>query len=253
VSLIKKSTLLPILTCLLATLLSGGAAKANLLENIADVAGGAAAVYGRSKIARDRIDLDVLEIEMALRLALAHGSEQARQRLAAEAAVKELTVAVLPVEWHRAREVAERFGYTRDFERLEDELVIAIQNALPQIDEQIRRLLGELRFSQVQDILYSDRADAATRYLWRLASDTLAREIRPFLGDQLQQTGVLKTSEKIASRLRGLPVGRLQADLSQHGLNKSLHSYFGQMAKAEARLRANPSSHPNEVVRRVFG
>lgn len=99
--------------------------------------------------------------------------------------------------------------------------------------------------------------DAATTYLRRSTSQSLANLFSPIMENALSGTGALRLLDDVTNELRGIPFGPqlgrdAKRDLIAHGVDFGLKGLFTYVGDEEAAIRRNPAKRTSEILRRVF-
>ncbi len=241
--------------CACATSLSI-TANAGLFDNLADVADGALAAYGQNGEHRDRHDLTASEIDNALREALTVGAGYAGQQLsrsADDANSRGLRIP-LPLKWREAREVAQRIGYSGDFDSLHRQLNAAAIASVPALVELIDNEVNAIAFSNPAELLHSSEKTAVSDYLKVTSNASLRTYLHPVVKQALVSSGATATGLKIATRVGNLPMVRnLPLDLTDHVVDSTIENFFRQLGLQEAAIRTNPRRRTSGLLKKVFG
>ncbi len=99
--------------------------------------------------------------------------------------------------------------------------------------------------------------DAATTYLRRSTSSSLAGLFSPIMENALQGTGALRLLDDVTNELRSIPFGPslgfdAKRDLIAHGVDWGLKGLFTYVADEERAIRRDPAKRTSEILRRVF-
>jgi hypothetical protein len=94
---------------------------------------------------------------------------------------------------------------------------------------------------------------AATGYFRSRTSDALRARFRPLVDERMQQVGVYRIYEPLASRYAALPfVTKPALDLDAYVTDRALDGLFGMLEREERRIREDPAARSSELLRRVF-
>jgi hypothetical protein len=97
--------------------------------------------------------------------------------------------------------------------------------------------------------------DAATQYFRQKTSDRLIAAFSPSVETSLNRTHATKYYGDIATTYNRLPLAfeKVNPDLTSHVVGKAVDALFDQIAREEARIRANPLARTTDLLRKVFG
>jgi hypothetical protein len=231
-------------------------ASAGLFDNLADVADGALAAYGHTDGHRDRRDLTSAEIDNALREALALSAGYAGQQMARSghyANGKGLMIP-LPLKWREARKVAQRIGYSGDFDSLHQQVNTAAIESVPALIKLIDNEVDALAFTNPVELLHSSEKTAASEYLRKYSDASLRTYLRPVVKRALVRSGASATGLKIATRVGSLPMVRnLPLDLTDHVVDATIENFFRQLGLQETAIRTDPRRRTSGLLKKVFG
>lgn len=227
--------------------------QANVFDNLVEAANGALATYGRADAPSRRTDLTREEVTIALRELLTVGSANVVARLEAHGYDQPAVRIELPRRWSKAKSIAARIGYRRQFEELETSLAQTAVAVAPQTRELLNKLIAGLDIEDPRSVLHGGGA-AATRQLQIQVTEQLALQLHPIVGQTLDTTGTIKAKNEIARNVKHLPLVKLlETDFTGHVVEKSLHGFFHYLAEEERAVRARPEKRTTELLRRVFG
>lgn len=224
-----------------------------MFDNIVDAANGALATYGRADAPSRRTDLTSSEVNAALREVLIIGCDNVVRRLQASGYSDSAVRIELPKKWNKARKIAARIGYSREFDELERKLAEAAVKVAPATRELINELIAELNLEDPRAVLHGGEF-AATAQLQSQVGQQLASRLHPIVNESLRSVGVLKASDEIARRVKHLPVVRLlETDFADHVVEESLDGFFHYLAQEEREIRLQPAGRNSDLLQRVFG
>jgi len=96
--------------------------------------------------------------------------------------------------------------------------------------------------------------DAATQYFRARMGPQLMEEMRPVVESSLADVGALKAFDGMIGKYRSLPfVPDVEADLTQHVLEKAMDGIFHYVALEEAAIRKDPLKQSTKLLKKVFG
>ncbi len=230
--------------------------SAGLFDNLADVADGALAAYGQGAEHRDRRDLTATEIDDGLREALVVSASVAGERLSRRDSYVNGSRLLIPLphEWRKARAVAQRIGYSGDFNVLHKQLNEAAVAAIPALTQLIDAEVDALSFSNPAELLHSSKKTAASEYLRSSSDSSLRTTLHPIVRQALVNSGATATGLKIATRVGSLPMVRnLPLDMTDHVVDLSIENFFRQLGLQESAIRSNPQRRTSGLLKKVFG
>lgn len=233
-----------------------GAAVAGLFDNLKELAGGAVVAYGPNAGQRERQDLSVTEIDDGLREALAASARSAKSRIeSSRGYYGDPSVRIaLPHSWEQSRQVADRIGFSGDFDRLQVQLNQAADAALAEILRATASGIDTIEFDDPRELLQSSERHAATLFLRASVRARVIDAIVPVVSEALLANGAIDTAHKIARRTgQQQPTGKLNQDLARHVVNASVAGFFRQMARHEEAIRLNPGRRTTSLLKKVFG
>lgn len=84
-------------------------------------------------------------------------------------------------------------------------------------------------------------------------SSPLLAEMKPIVDTSLNEVGAIKSYNKAMGKYKDLPlVPDVQADLSQHVLDKGIAGIFHYLAIEEKAIRENPAKRTTDLLKKVF-
>lgn len=96
--------------------------------------------------------------------------------------------------------------------------------------------------------------DAATEYFRVRTSDALRARFAPIAQDGMRKVGLYRSYEEIKRAYERIPLMTMPApDLERQVTDRALEGLFLELAKEEAKIRADPAARSTELLRRVFG
>ena len=85
-------------------------------------------------------------------------------------------------------------------------------------------------------------------------SAPLSDEMRPVVESSLNEVGAIKSYDNVMGEYKKLPlVPDVQADLTQHVLDKGIDGIFYYLALEEGKIRNDPAKRTTELLKKVFG
>lgn len=158
----------------------------------------------------------------------------------------------LPEELHTAKKWLSRIGMEGSLVDLENRMNQAAEAATPQAKALFMGAIAEMSIDDAKAI-YSGPNDAATQYFREKMGGPLGELIRPVVDKSLAEAGAVKTFNDIMSKYKDIPfVPDVNADLSDHTVNKGLDGIFHYLAEEEAAIRQDPAARTTELLKKVF-
>jgi hypothetical protein len=135
---------------------------------------------------------------------------------------------------------------------LENKLNEAAETATEKAKPLFINAIKELSWEDVKTIL-NGPDDAATQYFKGKMSSPLAAEMKPIVDSSLNEVGAINAYNSAMGKYKALPlVPDVQADLSQHVLNKGIDGIFYYLALEEKAIRENPAKRTTDLLKKVF-
>jgi hypothetical protein len=194
------------------------------------------------------------DIADALKEALSIGSENVVSQLSAPGGFNsDSNIRIpLPDSLQTVQKTMNKFGMGSSLNDLENKLNEAAETATEKAKPLFLNAIKEMSWDDVKTIL-NGPDDAATQYFKGKMSSPLSAEMKPIVDNSLNQVGAIKTYNNAMGQYKNLPlVPDVQADLSQHVLNKSIDGIFYYLAAEEKQVRENPAKRTTELLKKVF-
>jgi hypothetical protein len=98
-------------------------------------------------------------------------------------------------------------------------------------------------------------ADAATQYFRQKTAADLTAAFTPSVKTSLDRTHATKHYADIANTFNRFPLttARIDPDLTAYVVGEAVDALFDQVAREEARIRANPAARTTAILEKVFG
>ena len=93
---------------------------------------------------------------------------------------------------------------------------------------------------------------AATGYLRKNTSTSLAAAFRPVIEESLEKSGASKHWNSIMTNYNKISFQKVNADLTGYVTDKALQALFMQIADQEKKIRKDPSERTSELLKTVF-
>jgi len=194
------------------------------------------------------------EIAGALKDALSIGSENVVSQLSAPGGFNsDSNIRIpLPDSLQAVQKTMNKFGMGSSFNNLEDKLNEAAETATEKAKPLFLNAIKEMSWDDVKTILNGPN-DAATQYFKGKMSAPLSAEMKPIVDSSLNEVGALKTYNNAMGKYKNLPlVPDVQADLTQHVLDKGIDGIFYYLAIEEKQIRENPAKRTTDLLKKVF-
>ena len=195
------------------------------------------------------------DIAGALKDALTVGSENVVSQLSAPGgfnADPEIHIP-LPESLMTVQETMNKFGMGSALNNLELKLNEAAEVATEKAKPLFVDAIKQLTWDDVKNIL-NGPDDAATQYFKGKMSAPLSAEMKPVVENSLNQVGAIKSYDNVMGKYKSLPlVPDVQADLTQHVLDKGVDGIFYYLALEEGKIRNDPAKRTTELLKKVFG
>ena len=194
------------------------------------------------------------EIAGALKDALTVGSSNVVSQLSAPGGFNsDANIRIpLPDSLQTVQKTMNKFGMGSYLNNLENKLNAAAESATEKAKPLFINAIKELTWDDVKTIL-NGPDDAATQYFKGKMSSPLSSEMKPIVDSSLNEVGAINAYNNTMGKYKSLPlVPDVQADLSQHVLNKGIDGIFYYLALEEKAIRENPAKRTTELLQKVF-
>ncbi|MFK8027255.1 MAG: DUF4197 domain-containing protein [Gammaproteobacteria bacterium] len=194
------------------------------------------------------------DIAGALKDALSIGSENVVSQLSAPGGFNsDSNIRIpLPDSLQTVQKTMNKFGMGSSLNNLENKLNEAAETATEKAKPLFLNAIKELTWTDVKTIL-NGPDDAATQYFKGKMSSPLSAEMKPIVDASLNEVGAINTYNNAMGKYKALPlVPDVQADLSQHVLNKGIDGIFYYLAIEEKQIRENPAKRTTDLLKKVF-
>ena len=159
----------------------------------------------------------------------------------------------LPESLTTVQETMNKFGMGSALNNLELKLNEAAEVATEKAKPLFIDAIKQLTWDDVKNIL-NGPDDAATQYFKGKMSAPLSAEMKPVVENSLNQVGAIKSYDNVMGKYKSLPlVPDVQADLTQHVLDKGVDGIFYYLALEEGKIRNDPAKRTTELLKKVFG
>lgn len=158
----------------------------------------------------------------------------------------------LPDSLQTVQKTMNKFGMGSSLNNLETKLNEAAETATEKAKPLFLNAIKEMSWTDVKTIL-NGPSDAATQYFKGKMSSPLAAEMKPIVDASLNEVGAINSYNSAMGKYKSLPlVPDVQADLSQHVLNKGIDGIFYYLAIEEKAIRENPAKRTTDLLKKVF-
>lgn len=194
------------------------------------------------------------EIATALKEALTTGSDNVVNQLSAPGGFNsDANIRIpLPESLQTVQKTMNKFGMGSSLNNLEIKLNEAAESATDKAKPLFIDAIKQLSWEDVKTIL-NGPDDAATRYFQSKMSAPLAEEMRPIVDTSLNEVGAINAYNNAMGQYQSLPlVPDIQANLTDHVLDKGIEGIFYYLAIEEKAIRQNPAKRTTELMKKVF-
>ena len=226
---------------------SGCANQSQLLEGLEDIV---AQTSGQSAGV-----LSIADISAGLKEALTVGSGLVVSQLGQPDGYNADPVVriPLPTTLVRAKEFAARVGLQSSFDSLENRLNLAAEQAVPKARSLFVDAIRQMTLDDARGILQGPD-NGATLFFERTMGGRLRDAMRPVIDNSLSQVGAVRGFNQLLASYRQIPFAPpVEADLTEHVLDKGMGGIWHYMAAEEKAIRNNPVKRTTELLQRVFG
>lgn len=158
----------------------------------------------------------------------------------------------LPEQLGQVKTVLAKVGMDSMLTDLETQLNRAAEVATPKAKQLFFGAIQDMTLDDVMSI-YNGPDDSATQYFRSRMSEPLAVEMKPVVDASLSDVGAAKSYEAVMDRYNSVPfVPRVDADLSNYVVEKSMDGIFYYLAREEAAIRQDPAKRTTDLLKRVF-
>jgi len=237
-----------LILCLSLTIaLTGCSNSSSVLKELEQAAGQVLADSGGG--------LSTNDIARDLKQALSVGSQNVVGQLGQANGFNNDPVAHIPLprSLEKVRDVARKVGLSGELDNLEVRLNRAAEQATPKAKALFLSAISRMSIDDAVGILRGPD-DAATQYFRGTMGSDLADEMRPIIDDSLAQVGAVRSFNSLLASYRKIPLAPpIEADLTNHVLEKGVDGIFHYIAVEEKAIRDNPVKRTTELLQRVFG
>jgi hypothetical protein len=158
----------------------------------------------------------------------------------------------LPAQLDQVKNVLGKVGMDSMLSDLETRLNRAAEIATPKAKQLFIGAINDMTLDDVMAI-YNGPEDSATQYFRSKMAGPLAIEMKPVIDESLADVGAANSYEAAMERYNSVPfVPKVDADLSNHVVEKGMDGIFYYLAKEEAAIRQDPAKRTTDLLKRVF-
>ncbi len=199
--------------------------------------------------------LTIDEITRGLKEALSQGSSNVVGQLGKSNGFNSdpLVRIPLPSTLQKGRDIAAKVGLAGSFDQLQNKLNEAAEVATPKAKDLFLGAIRQMTVADAQSILRGPD-NAATKYFEDKTRTQLSGAMRPIVDQSLSQVGAVNTFNQLLAQYKSIPFApKLNADLTQHVVDKGMDGIFRYLAAEEKAIRENPVKRTTALLKRVFG
>jgi len=199
--------------------------------------------------------LSTNEIARGLKQALSVGSQTVVGQLGQVDGFNSDPVAHIPLPrgLEKVRDVVRKVGLSGELDNLETRINRAAELATPKAKALFVSAISRMTIDDAVGILRGPD-DAATQYFQGTMGEDLADAMRPIIDDSLSQVGAVRSFNSLLASYRKIPLAPpIEADLTDHVLEKGVNGIFHYIAVEEKAIRENPLKRTTDLLQRVFG
>ena len=221
--------------------ISGGAPSADLFDKLKKQLGGDD---------KKEQSLSTDEVGSGLKEALSVGTETVVANLGQKDGfnLDPLIHIALPGELDQVKKILGKVGMDSMLADLELEMNRAAEIATPKAKQLFVQSIKDMTMDDVMAI-YNGPDDSATQYFKSKMSAPLGQEMKPVIDESLADVGAVKTYDDIMKRYYSVPFApKVEADLSDHVMEKAMDGIFYYLAMEEAAIRENPAKQTTDLL-----
>lgn len=199
--------------------------------------------------------LSAAEITSGLKEALTVGTGRVVDQLgSADGFLKDQSIHIpLPESLGTVQNALQKIGMSGLLDDLETRLNRAAEQATPEAKKLFLNAISEMTIDDAMAI-YNGPNDAITRYFQTKTEKPLAQAMKPIVDEKLHMSGAMISYNSVMGKYRSLPfVPDVQANLTDHVLDRGISGIFHYLALEEAAIRTNPVKRTTELLQKVFG
>ncbi len=156
----------------------------------------------------------------------------------------------LPKALQDVQKTAAKFGLDGQFNDLQNKLNAAAESATPKAKSLFVEAIQDMSIDDAKTIL-NGPDNAATEYFKGRMSGPLGKAMEPVINESMAEVGALQSYNELRSNV-GAFAPDVQADMTQHVLDKGMDGIFFYLAQEEAAIRQDPAKRTTELLQKVF-
>lgn len=138
-----------------------------------------------------------------------------------------------------------------------DNVILSLNRAAEDAAKEAKPIFVEairaLTFQDALNILRGDE-DAATRFLERTTSASLAAKFKPIIGASLEKVEATRHWETVITAYNKIPmVQKVNPDLEEYVTLKAIAGLFYMVEQEEIKIRKDPAARTSAILKKVFG
>lgn len=223
--------------------------NADWLDTIKDITGSA----GDSSSSNDT-SLTNSDIAGAFKDALTIGSDNVVSQLSAPGGFNtDSNIRIpLPDSLQSVKKALDTVGMGDSLTDLEYKLNEAAESATKNAKPLFLNAIQEMTWTDAQEIL-NGPDDSATQYFKNKMSEPLAESMKPIVDESLNDVGAINSYNQVMSNYDDIPFAPdVQANLTDHVLDKGIDGIFYYLAQEEKAIRENPAKRTTDLMKKVF-
>ena len=143
-------------------------------------------------------------------------------------------------------------GYGAEVDTFEISMNRAAERAAPAAQTIFWEAIGEMTFSDAQEIL-KGRKNEATLYFKDKTYGKLEEIFKPMVKSSMSEVGATQAYQNLDTKVRTIPfAGGLSFDLDTYVTERSLDGLFLMLAEEEAKIRTDPTARVTDLLKKVF-
>ena len=211
----------------------------------------------RTNPTRQTTNISDSDISGGLKDALLQGARSAIGELGRENGFLDNTRVRIPLpeKLRKTEKALRRIGQGKRVDEFVEAMNHAAEEAVPVAADIFFDAVKQMTFTDVRNILFSGRDDAATEFFRRTSEDRLREEFRPIIERFTEKVGVTQKYKAMVGRygFLGRVVGEDATDLDGYITQKAMDGLFLLIADEERKIRRDPIRRTTSLLRKVFG
>lgn len=160
----------------------------------------------------------------------------------------------MPAQLKPVDDMLRNLGQAALSDRFIESMNRAAEKAVPKTIDIFGKAVSAMTLEQASSLVRGPE-DAATRYFESTTRENLAAEIKPLVGEAMNQAQVTAFYSAMMSKAQAyMPfLGLMTPDLNQYVTDKALDGLFLVMAEEEKKIRQDPVARTTDILKKVFG